>query len=281
MDLQTLNKIPPWDWPEKAGEAILDVLLDKNASAADRILAAELAGNGTVIDDNIARHLLAAVRDSGEPEEMRCKAAISLGPALDYADTMEFDEYDDGMLSEKGFREVQENLREIYEDTGTPKKVKRRILEASVRAPMDWHKKAIQTAYSANDHDWLLTAVFSMGYVQGFEEQILESLQNENPDIYYEAVCAAGNWGIEAAWPYIEGIFTKGEDDRPLLFAAIEAAGSIAAPEAVDILTELSVSDDEEISEAAYDALSMAGLANDAVSDDDFLGDDLSRDDLF
>ncbi|MCK4765372.1 MAG: HEAT repeat domain-containing protein [Candidatus Aminicenantes bacterium] len=281
MDLLILSEIPPWDWPENAGKTIIEVLLDKNAGTADRILAAELAGDGTVMNDNIAVHLLDIVRDSDEPEDLRCKAAISLGPALDYAETMEFDDYDDIMLSEKGFHEVRERLREIYEDAGTPKMVKRRILAAAVRAPMDWHKKAIQTAYSANDHEWLLTSVFSMGYIKGFENRILESLKNENPDVYYEAVCAAGQWGIKAAWPYIKEIFTGGDKNRPLLFAAIEAAGNIAAPEAVDILVELSHSNDEEIEEAANDALIMTELANDDMSDDDMSGDDFSRDDLF
>ncbi|UCH94118.1 MAG: hypothetical protein JSV88_28145 [Candidatus Aminicenantes bacterium] len=269
MNLQTLNDTPPWDWPENADQLILKVLREKSAPVSERVLAAELAGDGTVMNDNTAALLLAILQDSSEPEELRCKAAISLGPALDYGDTMEFDDPDDIMLSEKGFHEVQQRLRDIYQDTATPKKVRRKVLEAAVRAPMDWHSHAIQTAYASNDQEWVLTAVFCMGYVRGFEEQILESFKSENPDIFYEAVCAAGNWEIEAAWPYVKDLVTKGNIDKPLLIAAIDAAAHINPYEAVDILSELSNSNDEEIAEAVEDALAMAGLmAHDLPEDD-------------
>ena len=36
-------------------------------------------------------------------------------------------------------------------------------------------------AYSSEDKDWMLTAVFSMRWVRGFENQILELLKNPDP----------------------------------------------------------------------------------------------------
>ena len=42
-------------------------------------------------------------------------------------------------------------------DSSIPKQVRRRILEASVRAPEDWHQNAIRAAYSSGDKDWMLT----------------------------------------------------------------------------------------------------------------------------
>ncbi|NIO80982.1 MAG: hypothetical protein GTN53_01615 [Candidatus Aminicenantes bacterium] len=270
MNLQTLDNIPSWEWPENAGEFIFNVLGEKNAPVSDRVLAAELAGDITVMNDKMAALLLAITEDSGEPEELRCKAPISLGPALEYGEMMEFDDFDDDMLSKKGFHEVQERLRSIYQNTDTPKKVRRRVLEAAVRAPMEWHKNAIQTAYASNDEEWVLTAVFCMGYVRGFDDQILESFKSENPDIFYEAVCAAGNSEVKAAWPTIKGLITKDDIDKPLLIAAINAAVGICPGEAVDILSELSDSDDEEIAEAVEDALAMAILLLDDQPEDEF-----------
>ena len=59
---------------------------------------------------------------------------------------------------------------------GVPKELRRRILEASVRAFEPWHPDAIRTAYASSDQEWVLTAVFAMAHIKGFDEQILESL---------------------------------------------------------------------------------------------------------
>jgi hypothetical protein len=277
MNIHRLNDIPPWDWPENAAEFISKVLREKNAPVSDRVLAAELAGDHVVMNDDLGNLLLTIIQNNDEPEELRVKAAISLGPALDYGNMMEFDDPNDIVLSERVFHKVQKQLQYLYQDAGTPKELRRRVLEASVRAPMDWHKQAIQEAYRGNDQEWLLTAVFCMGYVKGFEDQILESLESENPDIFYEAVCIAGNWGVKAAWPYIKEIITGEDMDKPLLIAAIDASIHINPYESVDILSELSFSDDEEIAEAVDEALSMAGMYADDLND----YDDLPEDDLF
>lgn len=270
MNLQILNDTPPWEWPENAGEFIYKVLADKNTPVSDRVLAAQLAGDIVVMNDKMAALLLSITRDSGEPEELRCAAPISLGPALDYTEMKEFDDYDDEpTLSEEAFYEVRERLRDIYYDADTPKKVRRRVLEGAVRAPMDWHKKAIEEAYAGNDQDWLLTAVFCMGYVKGFDDQILEALNSENPDIFYEAVCAAGNWGIKAAWPHVRELLTTDDIDKPLLIAAINAAATISPTESAEILFDLINSDDEDIAAAADEALAMAGMLDDDLDEDD------------
>ena len=100
-------------------------------------------------------------------------------------------------------------------DTNVPKEVRRRILEASVRAPQDWHQNAIREAYSSGDESWRLTAVFCMRFVRGFNDQILEALEAENQDIHYQAVCAAGNWEVDAAWSHIASLITTEERKNP------------------------------------------------------------------
>ena len=121
---------------------------------------------------------------------MRGRAVISLGPILEHADTQGFEDADDLPITEPAFHRLQESLRKLYRDANVPKEVRRRILEASVRAPQDWHEDAIRVAYSSGDEVWRLTAVFCMRFVRGFEEQILEALDTEKPDIHYEAVVA-------------------------------------------------------------------------------------------
>jgi hypothetical protein len=145
--------------------------------------------------------------------------------------------------------------------------VRRRILEASVRAPQDWHREAVHAAYSSEDEAWKLTGVFSMRFVRGFDAQILEALNSINPDIHYQAVCAAGNWELDAAWPHIAALVTADKTDKPLLLAAIEASASIRPLEASEILSVLTNSDDEEIVEAVFEALTLAGGT---LEDEDF-----------
>lgn len=270
MDLKTLKDIPPWDWPESAGTLFLGILRDKKADASDRLLAAELAGDFTVINDELADALLTILRNNDEPEELRGEAAIALGPALESADIDGFEDPDYVPISREIFHGIQESLGGLCTDTGVPKEVRRRVLEASVRSPREWHPDAIRAAYSGDDEDWRLTAVFCMRFVGGFDEQILESLESRNQDIRYQAVLAAGNWEIDRAWSHIGGLVTSKDTDKSLLLAGIEAAASIRPQEAAGILFELTESDDEDIVEAAYEALAMAG----GLSDEDWDEDD-------
>jgi len=108
-----------------------------------------------------------------------------------------------------------------------PKLVRRRVLEASVRAVQDWHTDAIRAAAAGPDEDWKLTAAFCMQYVRGFDSQILDLLDSGNPDIHYEAICAAGTWELEDAWEHVAALLTSKSTEKPLLLAAIEAAASI------------------------------------------------------
>jgi hypothetical protein len=271
MNLQVLNDTPPWEWPENAGETISKVLRDKGAMLSERVLAAELAAEMLVMNDDMAGLLLDILEDVSEPEELKSIIPISLGPVLEYSDMVELDEYgdEDEVLSEEMLDELRERLRDLYFSEEVPKNVRRRILEGSVRSPMDWHFDAISEAYSADDEEWQLTAVFCMGYVDGFEDQIIEALENENSDIFYEAICAAGNWGIEAAWPYIEELLTAKDTDKALLLAAIEAAPYVNPEEAEPLLSEFIDSEDDEIVEAAEEALDAAGLNDEDLDDYD------------
>jgi hypothetical protein len=259
MDLKTLTDLPPWEWPEATGKMLLGILRDAHADESERLLAAELAGDFTVINDELAEALLSIVRSGDETEELRGKASISLGPALEHAAAMGFEDADDVLLSEGVFLEVQQSLRELFLDADVPQDARRRILEASVRAPQDWHRDAIRAAYSSDGEAWKLTSVFCMRFVSGFDDQILEALDSGAPEIQYQAVCAAGDWEIDAAWPYIAALVTWDEIDKPLLFAVIEAVASIRPEEAPEILGDLTDSDDEEIAEAVFDALALAG----------------------
>jgi len=258
VDLKTLIDTPPWDWPSDAGKMFQKILNDSRAQVSDRLIAAELAGGSTVINDDLADALMAILRDAEEPEKLRAGAAISLGAVLELADTDGFEDPDDVPISERTFLNIQDRLHELYLDYSNPKEVRRGILEASVRAPQDWHQNAIMTAYSSGDKDWMLTAVFSMRWVRGFDNQILEALKSGEPEIHCQAVNAAGSWELDAAWTQVIALLNDAGTPKPLLLAAIGAASSIRPQEAGEILIDLAVSDDEVIAEAAEEAIAMS-----------------------
>jgi hypothetical protein len=258
VDLKLFIDVPPWEWPKNAGRIFLKVLTDKAASPADRLVAADLAGDMVVMNNSLADALMAVVADPGEPTDLRAKAAISFGPVLEEADTMGFDDPDDVPISLVTFHKIQEMLRATYNDEANPKYVRRRVLEASVRASQDWHPFAISECYATGDPEWVLTAVFCMQYVRGFDRQIMESLHNPDPEIHAEAVVAAGNGELAEAWPHVVDLVGKPRTPKPLLLAAIQAVASIRPAEAPRILADLALSKDEEIAEAAGEAIAIA-----------------------
>jgi hypothetical protein len=269
MDLKTLVDTPPWDWPRDAGRTFQKILIDRRANESDRLVAAELAGDLTVINDDLAHTLLTVVCSADEPDQLRARAAISLGPVLEQADTDGFEDPDDVPITEHTFRNILDSMEKLYLDNSVPKEVRRRILEASVRAPETWHQDAIRNAYSSGDKEWMLTAVFSMRWVRGFDDEILLALKSADPEIHYEAVNAAGNWELDAAWSHIVELVDDAHTPKPLLLAAIGAVSSIRPAEAREILADLADSDDEEIAEAANEAMVEAQAASGEEDDEE------------
>lgn len=264
MDLKILyDTIPPWDWPKDAAEIFQEIIDNHSADLSDRLLAAEMAGNLVVFNDTLAKTLLSVLGNNDEPTELRARAAISFGPAFEHVDLYEFDDPDDIILSEEMVREVQVSFKKFYNDEGFPKEVRRRILEAAVRAPQDWHSASVRAAFAGGDENWQCTAVFCMRFIEGFDQQILEALESEKPDIRYEALLAAGNWELAKAWPAVARLVADPDIDKTMLLAAIDAAANIGLPESVAFLEKLLYSDDEDIADAAHEALGM-------LEDDEF-----------
>jgi hypothetical protein len=249
--------IPPWEWPADAGTILIKVLEDESAAETERVIAAELAGDLVAMNDKVAGALLAILKNDDEPELLRAKSAIAFGPALELGDGEGFDEDDFAPITEVTFHRICVSLREVFESSAAPKLVRRRALEASVRAPQDWEVAAIRQAYASDDREWRLTAVFCMRYVQGFKAEIAEAMGTDDEDILCEAVGAAGAWGVAAAWPRVADLLASADTPKPLLLEAIEAAGGIGARKAASLVANLCDCDDEEISDAAYEALGL------------------------
>lgn len=259
MNLQQFKLTPPWEWPDDAGRFLQGIVADQSASLEDRLAAAEFAGDSTVVDDQVVAALLDVTADGKAPEKLREATAIALGPVLEMADTEGFDDPDEMPISEATFRGIQKTLADLYHNADVPTDVRRRALEASIRATQDWHKGAVRAAFQSGDADWMLTAVFCMRFVQGFEAQIGQALDNSDARIHLQAVLAAGQNELIAAWGHVAGLARSESTDKELRLAAIEALSGIHPKKSARLLRELTTSDDPEICEAAFDALAMSG----------------------
>lgn len=258
MNLKTLKETAPWNWPKGTCQELLQLLSSNEESEADRVLGAELASELSVINAPLVECLLHLVASPEAPEALRGQAAISLGPVLELCDMDGFEDPEEVPITEALFVQVQEVLQAQFADTHVPKEVRRRILEASSRATADWHQDAIRWAFHNGDPNWQLTAVFCMGYVGGFEKEILEALASQNPAIKYLAISAAGVWEVQDAWPLVLGCLVAEDTDKPILLASIDAVASLRPREAQEVLADLLESDDDDVVEAASEAIGMA-----------------------
>lgn len=269
MDLRELLEAPPWDWPSDTAHRLLGVLHDPGTTSAERLIAAELAGNLTVVNDELAIELVSIAASKADAPDLRAKAALSLGHVLEKADFETEDDPAYAPIQRRTFRKLKEQLKKIFLDESEPVEVRRRMLEVSARAPQTWHGKAIREAYQRGERDWMLTAVLCMQWVRGFDNEILAALKSPDPEIQKEAVEAAGRWSMSAAWRQVAHILRDKHAPKRLRLTAIAASPEIRKEEAAALLQELTRSEDREIAEAADEVLLSMVLDSDTYDWDE------------
>jgi len=175
--LEALVSLPEWEWPRGARNAIREGLRDDGVKA--RLLAVQLAGRD--LDPVVSDELMRLLKDDAD-DDVRAEAAIAFGPALEECATearhFGFDE--ESPLSAPQFHEVLRTLESIYRSAGAGTRVRRKALEAAVRADEPWVEGATRAAYRSGDPAWRTTALFCMGYLDGFDGEILEGLDDRD-----------------------------------------------------------------------------------------------------
>jgi hypothetical protein len=225
-------------------------------------------------DDADARRMLEILSDVEAAPELRAEAAIKLGPGLQLCDErLDWDDLD-LFFGEAVFEEIDGVFRRLYFDAGTPELVRRRILEAAVRAPMDWHEGAVRAAWAAEDDEWRQTAIFGMGHLPGFEGQLLKILNGEerSEEVLREAVRAAGARGLTEAEPIVRGVALEFGLDIYTRQVAIEAliwCGNDKSEKALDYLSQVATSDIADTAEWALEERRMFGGIPDVFDDFD------------
>jgi len=253
--LRALGEYPSWEWSEDAQELIEGAL--ESEDVTERQVAAELVSE--IMTPDLAETVIEMLRSDPDPD-VRVLAAVALGPALE-----EFEEQsgylDDDLPLRRGqYEQAVELLHEVFEDTRAPDALRRMALEAAVHAPRPWQNAAVREAYVSPDPGWRRTAVLCMGFVSGFDAEIVEAIRSEDESIRFIGVLAAGEACCGEAAPELCRIAVDDEVDRNLRLAAIFAMPNMELEAVDDTLYELSSSSDAEIAESAEEALTELGL---------------------
>ena len=249
--LKILEMQPDWEWPKDAEKTVLKALTQ--GTPDEKLQAANLAAG--VMSDGTADAVLALIKSDGDPE-LRGRLAISLGPALvDFHLMGEIGEDpSECLISKPVYDKIRVELKNVYLNE-KDELLRRRALEASVRAPEDWHVAAVRELYASANEKLRVTAVFCMGFLKGFEQEILASLNDPSEDIRVEAIGSAGEQALTKAGPEILKVARAPKTSREMRIAAVDALPYLNPRGTEELLESLLTSPDEELAEAAEDAL--------------------------
>ncbi len=148
--------------------------------------------------------------------------------------------------------------------------VRRRALEAIANCSHPGINDMIREFYTQDDLSMRMSALFAMGRTcdTTWTEEILEELESPVPELQFEAARAAGHIQIEEAIPYLRRILEETEDTE-VLEIVIWSLGEIGGEGARKILNRVieraEAEGDDEILEAAEDALDAASLPGDLL----------------
>ncbi len=193
--------------------------------------------------------------ESDPSSDVRAAAALSLGRFLLLG------EYD--QIDKSAARRVEEALLEAYNAPDQDVVVRRRVLEALANSSLDELPDMILEAYEDDDDIMRVGAVFAMGRSSDprWNRYVLDELGSSDSGMLFEATRASGELEIEEALPDLLRLL--GDEDIEIRDAAVWALGRIGGREARRALKACCASDDEDLVEAAEEALAeldfMAG----------------------
>ena len=233
-----------------------------------------------ITDNAGARRMLAILTDTEVDPEDRARAAIKLGPGLQLCDERLSWDDPDLYFTKMVFEEIDHTFRSLYHDATAPKIVRRRILEAAIRAPMNWHEGAVRAAWTTDDEDWRKTGIFGMGMIPGFDDEIRQALELEDVSaaLRIEIVRAASGRQIAEAEPIARQMALDDSLEKLTRLIAIESLVGYASDASERALQKLTRSSDSDIAEAARWSLEDFRMFKNLPGLDDL--DDLDLDDF-
>ncbi len=195
-------------------------------------------------------------------DDVRAQAAISLGPPAQLAE-----EEDPGSPRASDLRRV---LFSVAQDEDESWHIRRRAAEsASNFGPSEDVDRLIRRMWEEDEIGLRSSALFAIGRgnQRAWLPVVLESIDDEDPEMRYEAVRAAGLLGDVEALPMLSEAALK-DEDVDVRQSAIAAIGEIGGPGATRILTRLLERAPESDHELIVDAMLEATLGDDVPFDE-------------
>lgn len=205
-------------------------------------------------DVRLITPLLRCLERDADPD-VRAAAALSLGRYLLLG------EY--GQIDAGAAQRVMAALLAAYRRAQEEVWVQRRLLEALANSSLPELPALILDAYQAEDDILRVGALFAMGRSADarWNRYVLAELDNNDSAMLFEAVRASGELELEEAVPHLLRLL--GDEDVEIRDAAVWALGRIGGREAWRALKACCTSGDEDLVEAAENALAelefMAG----------------------
>lgn len=215
-------------------------------SKDDQIRAKAIDGLWEVEETGLITPLVRMLKE--DPSELvRERAAAALGRFALLAELEELDQQHSAL--------VREALLESIRDEGETLEVRRRAVESVSFFGGEEIKSVIQTAYDHLAEKMRISAVFAMGRSLDprWDDIVRAELMNPNPEMRYEAAIASGELGVSEAVAILVELIP--DPDAEVQGAAIWALGQIGGREAKKALRACCHSEDEELAEAAREAL--------------------------
>ena len=226
-----------------------------------------------IMDDDVARAFLDIARGDAAADA-RGDTILGLGPVveeagMDYDIELEFEPVPGfgPPISRATFTAIKRELRALYEDAAQPVLVRRRAFEVLVRAPEPWMSGEVRRRFATDDAEWKITAVFAMGHLARFEDQIAKVVESAEGPLLMEAVQAAGRREVGAAKKRIRELALSKEAELDLRLVAIGALPYVDG-NARPILEELAEDDNGDVAEAAEAVLEE--FSQTGFDDDEF-----------
>jgi len=184
---------------------------------------------------------------SDDAAEVRAVAAASLGRFMLMS---ELDQLDPTVA-----RRIENTLHTAFSGAESDITVRRRALEALAYSSQEYVQDLILEAYQDDEDGLRMSAVFAMGRSADLRwaNTVLEELSSLDSGMCFEAARASGELELADAVPELIGLLQ--EDDVELRDSAVWALGRIGGPEARRALQACVASTDEDLRQAAEDAL--------------------------
>ncbi len=235
---------------------LLDEDIEVEYSALFRALLADedprvrlAAIEGLDVDENVANvDPLVRLMRLDASEDVRAAAAHSLGAYLALAEL--------GKLSAKRRDTVYSALTGVWLSEREFTDVRRSALESLGYVSNPAVETLVADAYQSEDDDVRISAVTAMGHSSDnqYLDIVLKELLSVNEDMRVAAAAACGEIEIPEAVTLLSTLIDRDDAMAPRL-AAIDALSFISTQEAQRALERAAASEEEEIAEAAEEAL--------------------------